>query len=285
MRDHQQKTATELFCKNEYGKLAHVLMCPPTYMRIEEVINNTQTHYAKENINPRKAVAQFDSFLRVLQREGIEVELLSPVAQLPEQVFTRDIGFVIGECAFLSNMYHPIRQQETWEVEKFWEERGLTFQRLQSHIEGGDLFVDEETIWLGVGGRTLREAAKELQRRLPEHEVVPIEMRAEYLHLDCVFNVVAPDIALVYREAIPPMLLERLKRRYELVAVTEHEQFCMGTNMLSLGDGKVVSQPQNQRINETLLRLGLDVLEVDISEIIKSGGAFRCMTFPLRREC
>lgn len=285
MRDHQQKTATELFCKNEYGKLAHVLMCPPTYMRIEEVINNTQTHYAKENINPRKAVAQFDSFLRVLQREGIEVELLSPVAQLPEQVFTRDIGFVIGECAFLSNMYHPIRQQETWEVEKFWEERGLTFQRLQSHIEGGDLFVDEETIWLGVGGRTLREAAKELQSRLPEHEVVPIEMRAEYLHLDCVFNVVAPDIALVYREAIPPMLLERLKRRYELVAVTEHEQFCMGTNMLSLGDGKVVSQPQNQRINETLLRLGLDVLEVDISEIIKSGGAFRCMTFPLRREC
>lgn len=285
MRDHQQKTATELFCKNEYGKLAHVLMCPPTYMRIEEVINNTQTHYAKENINPRKAVAQFDSFLRVLQGEGVEVELLSPVAQLPEQVFTRDIGFVIGECAFLSNMYHPIRQQETWEVEKFWEERGLTFQRLQSHIEGGDLFVDEETIWLGVGGRTLREAAKELQSRLPEHEVVPIEMRAEYLHLDCVFNVVAPDIALVYREAIPPMLLDRLKRRYELVAVTEHEQFCMGTNMLSLGDGKVVSQPQNQRINESLLRLGLDVLEVDISEIIKSGGAFRCMTFPLRREC
>lgn len=285
MRDHQQKTATELFCKNEYGKLAHVLMCPPTYMRIEEVINNTQTHYAKENINPRKAVAQFDSFLRVLQGEGVEVELLSPVAQLPEQVFTRDIGFVIGECAFLSNMYHPIRQQETWEAEKFWEERGLTFQRLQSHIEGGDLFVDEETIWLGVGGRTLREAAKELQSRLPEHEVVPIEMRAEYLHLDCVFNVVAPDIALVYREAIPPMLLDRLKRRYELVAVTEHEQFCMGTNMLSLGDGKVVSQPQNQRINESLLRLGLDVLEVDISEIIKSGGAFRCMTFPLRRDC
>lgn len=260
-------------------------MCPPTYMRIEEVINNTQTHYAKENINPRKAVAQFDSFLRVLQGEGVEVELLSPVAQLPEQVFTRDIGFVIGECAFLSNMYHPIRQQETWEVEKFWAERGLTFQRLQSHIEGGDLFVDEETIWLGVGGRTLREAAKELQSRLPEHEVVPIEMRAEYLHLDCVFNVVAPDIALVYREAIPPMLLDRLKRRYELVAVTEHEQFCMGTNMLSLGDGKVVSQPQNQRINESLLRLGLDVLEVDISEIIKSGGAFRCMTFPLRRDC
>ena len=109
-------------------------------------------------------------------------------------------------------------------------------------------------------------------------------MRAEYLHLDCVFNVVAPEIALVYREAIPPVLLERLKRRYELVAVTEYEQFCLGTNVLSLGDGKVVSQPQHQRINEALLRLGLDVLEADISEIIKSGGAFRCMTFPLRRE-
>lgn len=284
MRDHQQKTATQLFCKDEYGKLAHVLMCPPTYMRIEEVINNTQTHYAKENINPRKAAAQFDSFLQLLQGEGIEVELLPPVAHLPEQVFTRDIGFVIGERAFLSNMYHPIRQQETREVETFWEERGLTFQRLQSHIEGGDLFVDDGTIWLGVGGRTLREAATELQSRLPEREVVPIEMRADYLHLDCVFNVVAPEIALVYREAIPPMLLERLKRRYELVAVTEHEQFCLGTNMLSLGEGKVVSQTQNQRINETLLRLGLDVLEVDISEIIKSGGAFRCMTFPLRRE-
>ena len=30
--------------------------------------------------------------------------------------------------------------------------------------------------------------------------------------------------------------------------------------------------------------LGLEVIEVDISEIVKGGGCIHCMTFPLVRE-
>lgn len=69
-----------------------------------------------------------------------------------------------------------------------------------------------------------------------------------------------------------------------LVKVTEEEQFQLGTNVLSIGNKRVLSLPVNGKVNKQLRNRGFQVIEVDITEIIKSGGSFRCCTLPITRE-
>jgi N-dimethylarginine dimethylaminohydrolase len=57
----------------------------------------------------------------------------------------------------------------------------------------------------------------------------------------------------------------------------------MGTNVLSIGNKKIISLPVNQDVNSQMRNRGYEVLEVDITEIIKSGGSFRCCTMPILR--
>jgi N-dimethylarginine dimethylaminohydrolase len=46
----------------------------------------------------------------------------------------------------------------------------------------------------------------------------------------------------------------------------------------------VFSLPCNKQVNQELRNRGYDIIEVDMTEIIKSGGSFRCCTLPLKRN-
>ncbi|MFD1422768.1 dimethylarginine dimethylaminohydrolase family protein [Laceyella tengchongensis] len=273
-----------VYCESEYDRLQEVLMCPPAYMSIKEVINHTQQHYFRENIDVARATKQFNEFIEFLVNMSIRVELLSPVPTLPEQVFTRDIGVVIGNRLILSRMEQSIRRGEEKALEAWLRKQVIPFTKVQSgSLEGGDIMIDGHQIWVGVGNRTSPEVVDELQAWFPHHQVSAIAVRPRYLHLDCILNVVAPGVALAYVDAFDIESLATLRRFYRLIEVTEEEQFRLATNVLSLGEGRIISLPQNRRVNEELGKAGLEVYEIDITEITKSGGSFRCITFPLRR--
>jgi len=70
---------------------------------------------------------------------------------------------------------------------------------------------------------------------------------------------------------------------YDLIDVTEEEQFTLGTNVLSIGQKQIISMPTNQQVNSALRTRGYHVIEVAFDEIIKSGGSFRCCTLPVLR--
>lgn len=44
-----------------------------------------------------------------------------------------------------------------------------------------------------------------------------------------------------------------------------------------------MSLKQNTFINEALRSEGMEVIEVDMTELLKAGGGVHCMTFPLER--
>ena len=47
---------------------------------------------------------------------------------------------------------------------------------------------------------------------------------------------------------------------------------------------KLLAYLINKKVNEELRKRGFEIIEVDITEIIKSGGSFRCCTLPIHRE-
>lgn len=273
-------------CETEYNDLKEVLVVKPTFMRITEIINETQKHYESSNINVPLALKQHENFVSVLQENGVKVSELPTDPHLPEQVFTRDIGFTIDDNLFVGSMNERVRQAESNILKTWLTDRDISYQEgLPRSIEGGDVVIDGSTIWVGVSGRTSQRATRELQRRLPHYQIEPLPLDNDILHLDCVFNIISDDTALIYPESFTKDGLRKISARFDtLIEVTKDEQFEMGPNVLSIGNKKIVSLPQNDRLNTILTSNEFRVIPVDFSEIIKSGGSFRCCTLPLVRS-
>lgn len=272
-------------CESEYDPLKKVVLAPPVFMSIKEPINAIQKRYFQENINPKIAEQQHSIFVETLKKNDVEVILLPPDEKYPEQVFTRDIGFTLGNHIFVSEMAHDVRKGEEQSFLKWLNETKITYTNLKGDkIEGGDVLIDGNSIYAGVSNRTNKHAIKDLQKLLPTYEVIDIPFTDTFLHLDCVFNILSPTEALIYPGEIEKKKEKHLAERYSLIEVSTEEQATMGTNVLSIGDKKIISLPMNKGVNKELEKRGYTVIEVDISEIIKSGGAFRCCTLPILRE-
>ena len=271
-------------CNTEYDSLKKVILCQPQYMAIEDVINDVQKKYKDENIDIDIAMKQHTEFERLLRAHGVEVIKLPTSEKFPEQVFTRDIGFTVGDEVFVAEMASDIRKGEEEALEDFLEEENIDYQTTDHRVEGGDVIVDCDNVYIGISSRTSEQAVKNIQRDLPTHNIIRVPFNEKYLHLDCVFNILSPEVALIFPEALDPEMVKALSERYTLIEVNAEEQFTLGTNVLSIGDGKVFSQPQNKEVNKAMRAHGFEVIEIDFSEIIKSGGSFRCCSMPLERE-
>jgi N-dimethylarginine dimethylaminohydrolase len=271
-------------CFTEYDTLKRVILCQPQYMTIRDVINETQKHFQNEGIHIERALEQHEKFVQTLRGNGVEVILLPYHKKYPEQVFTRDIGFTLGEIVFVADMASDVRQGEENVLRQWLEDEGFSYYNIVGdNIEGGDVIIDGKTIYVGLSNRTNQKAADHLQRILSSFEVKAIPFKERYLHLDCVFNVVSPEIALIYPEALTEEDMKVFGSRYELIEVSKEEQFTLGTNVLSIGNKRILSLPVNKDVNKQLRNRGFEVIEVDITEIIKSGGSFRCCTLPILR--
>ena len=286
MQNTQTTEPYKIQCFTEYNVLKKVILCQPQYMNIRDVINETQKHFKNEGIHIEKALEQHDEFVNTLRGQGIEVILLPYHKKYPEQVFTRDIGFTLGETIFVADMASDVRNGEENVLKQWLEDEEISYYNIIGHqIEGGDVIIDRDTIYIGLSDRTNGEAIEHLQNLLKKQfDIIPIDFKSKYLHLDCVFNIVSPELAIIYPDALKPEQIELFKSRYELIEVSEEEQFTLGTNVLSIGYNKIISLPVNKKVNEELRKRGFEIIEVDITEIIKSGGSFRCCTLPIHRE-
>lgn len=271
-------------CNTEYDTLLRVILCQPKFMAIDEVINDVQKQYEDENINVELAMKQHKEFEELLKKHGVEVIKLPSSEQFPEQVFTRDIGFTVGDDIFVAEMASDIRKGEEDVLEGWLEEEDISYLTTTNRVEGGDVIVDRSKVYVGVSSRTSNEAIQKLKVDLPQHEIIKVPFNEKYLHLDCVFNILSPEVGLIFPKALDEKTVEMLSKSYKLIEVSEEEQFSMGTNVLSIGQGKVFSLPQNANVNEAMRSHGFEVIEVDFSEIIKSGGSFRCCSMPLNRN-
>ena len=271
-----------IFCNTEYSTLQKVVLCEPNYMS-----KNDPNHgsFKDASINIDLAIKQHRHFIKVLKSKGIEVILLPPDKRFPDQVFTRDIGFTVGNRIYVAEMQTYHRQGEEIILEEWLNQERLPFHQLKGFkIEGGDVMIDGKTLYIGMSKRTNMQAVRHLQTLLPKHEIIPIPFNDAFLHLDCVFNILSSKEALICSSEVDSEQVKLLKSRYHLIEMAKEELFSHSANVLSIGHNTVISMPINKELNKRLQLRGYEVVEVDISEITKSGGAFRCCTLPIFRS-
>jgi N-dimethylarginine dimethylaminohydrolase len=277
-------------CFSETGQLKKVVVCPPTYFQIKVPTNATQWLYYSDGLgppDPRLMTEQHERLIEILREEGVEVEVLDPHPALPYQHATRDVGAVIGDRIVLSNLKHWTRQPESEVLKPVLADRyGLKVVRPVGFVEGGDVIVDGERLWVGIGARTNEQGAEFLYRTFGrDHEVIPLRFDPRCTHLDTVLGVLGRGRALVYEPAFDEASLRQIRETYpHVVPLTDEEQKSGGANVLFLSTDRVISIAENRSVNEQLVRAGFEVVTLAYSEVIKSGGSVRCDTLPVERD-
>ena len=234
-------------------------------------------------------VAEWQMLVDAFKDNGIEVVEVEARPEFEVMTFARDYGCMIKEGAVIGHFRHPVRQVEAVAYEEKLKEMGVPIvARVNAGcMEGGDFWmIDEHTLAFGQVDRTDQAGVDNLRDQLQKfgYTVVGVPCPPDNLHLDMIFNIVAPQVALACIDQLPYNFLQMLKRRnFELIPVASEDMYKHGCNVQCIGNGKVVAIEKNKHINDKMRALGLDVIDVPLDQILHAGGGPHCLTQPIER--
>lgn len=276
---------------DEYSKLKSVVVSSASYFDSSNLAINNETirYYAEKGSVPTKEaiLEEQKQFWNVLKNLGIELLVAEQVKEAKGQMFTRDLAFVIGDKFFVSSMRKENRRLAIngWNyiIDQIETDKIIKVPP-NIYLEGGDILVDNKTIYVGISERTTVDSIQFLKDVLKEeYSIVPLKLKPKFLHLDVVFTIINPNLALIYKDALEEESY-KLLNQYTKIEVTEQEQFTLATNVFVVDPQTIIMNSIHKRIEEELKNLNLNVISLNLTETAKDGGAFRCTTCPIERE-
>ena len=168
-------------------------------------------------------------------------------------------------------------------------------------VEGGDVIVHNEFLFIGYSNsnlkvsRTTSESIKYFQDHFPDKEVIGFKMIKDdtnpyesILHLDCAMQPVGRDKIIIYEEGFENIddikKIEKIFGKKNLIFIDRKEMYEGNSNIFSINEEIVVSDPTFTRLNNILKDHKIITEKVYYREISKFGGLFRCSTLPLKRN-
>jgi len=277
---------------SETGRLTEVLVCPPDHYRwipTNAVARRSLARGAQPDL--QALAAQHRELVDALAGAGATVHVLPPQPHLPYMAYTRDSVVVTHRGPVLCQLERPQRRGEYAHLLEWHASHGSRMWRMSSAgtLEGGDVHIIRPGLAaIGMtGGRTDLAGAEQLARWLrAEGWEVRIEPFDEhFLHLDLLFCMAAPGLAVACLDALDPGFVAWLKDGgIRCIPVPYREAMRLGCNILSLGMGRVISARQSRDLNAALRAEGVTVLDPELSLFTAGGGGPHCLTCPLGRE-
>jgi N-dimethylarginine dimethylaminohydrolase len=302
-----------LHVQSETARLRAVVLGLPTSPgptpTLQETFDSKSYESVLHGVYPveEDMIHEMDAFLAILKKYDVDVYRPAPVKNC-NQVFSRDVGFVIDDKIIVSNII-PDRQEEIDAYEDIY--RQIHYKQIYNlpeavHVEGGDVILYNDYIFLGQydfpdyrqvkTARTNRLALDYLKMIFPHKTIVPLNLLKSdtdpyqgILHLDCTFMPVGLDKAIIYRRGfMNPRDADHLIDIFgqeNVFEITTEEMYAMNSNVFSISPEVVVTEEHFTRLNKHLRdKWGMTVETVPYREISKMGGLLRCSTLPLRRD-
>jgi N-dimethylarginine dimethylaminohydrolase len=277
---------------SETAPLREVLVCPPTHYRwlpTNAVARRTLATAAQPA--PAALAAAHAELVDAMRGAGVTVHTLPPEPHLPYMVYTRDQVVVTPWGPVLCQLERPQRRGEYAGVLDWHAAQGSGFWRKSSAgtLEGGDIHVIRPGLALvgASGGRTDEAGAEQFAGWLRaegwECRIEPFD--EHFLHLDVLFCMAAPGLAVACTDVLDGAFLDWLRdRQIRVIPVPYRDAMRLGCNILALGNDTVVSSRGSAGLNAALRAEGLTVLDPDLSLFAAGGGGPHCLTCPLLRE-
>ncbi|WP_339657121.1 arginine deiminase family protein [uncultured Maribacter sp.] len=274
---------------------------------IEEAYDPKSIEHIKAGTYPveNDMIAEMEAFRKVFEKYDVKV-FRPEVLENCNQIFTRDIAFVIEDKLIISNIL-PEREKEVDAILHVLEKidnENILHPPAEVHIEGGDVMPWNEYIFVGtytaadyssyITARTNKAAVEYLTKQFPQKIIKSFELRKSNtvaqdnaLHLDCCFQPLGKGKAILHKNGF---LVEEEYQwlvdffgKENIFEIDAQEMYHMFSNVFSISPDVVVSERNFTRLNNWLRDQGFTVEEIPYAEISKQEGLLRCSTLPLVR--
>ena len=301
----------KLNVNNETSKLLSVVLgiaeSTGPVPKTEECYDPKSRQHVLNKTYPKEIdmLLEMESFASVLMKHNVKV-FRPDVLENYNQIFSRDIGFVIEDKFIISNIL-PERSREiealSFILDAIDNKKIINLPE-NCHIEGGDVIVHNEYLFIGTytgrdypkiqTARTNINAIEYLKSLFPQKQIISFHLiksntdpEKNALHLDCCLQTVGKNKVVVCPEAFSD------KSEYSwiidhfgdnnILEISLKEMSNMQCNFFSISEDIVVSEKGFSKVNQWLRSFGITVEEIDYREISKQGGLLRCSTLPLER--
>ena len=229
------------------------------------------THLAREPIDVAKAVAEHAVYEETLRSCGATIVHAPAEPALPDAVFVEDTALVFAETAVMTRPGAPVRRREVESMANVLSAyRPLFVIQPPGTLDGGDVMVVGQKIYVGLSSRTNHEGFAQLDTHLSEwgYEVIPVPLTG-CLHLKSAVTQVADNLLLINDRWVSPECFGSMG----MVTVAPGEPDA--ANALLIG-ASVIYPTHHPATAERLDRAGVRVVSVPCGELAKAEGGVTC---------
>ncbi|MBN1938265.1 MAG: amidinotransferase [Candidatus Aminicenantes bacterium] len=220
-----------------------------------------------------RLLAQHAAYIETLLRLGLEVAVLPALPGFPDAYFIEDTAVVLPEVAVISRPGAPSRRDEAVTVKPALAEF-RTIARIEppGTLDGGDVLWAGERFFIGTSERTNAEGARQLGEIVAGYGYpwtgVPV---GSGLHLKSFVNTLGGRILAVASGFEGAGAFGD----YERIVLDPEEEYAANTLWIN---GTLVMPAGFPAAKEKLSRLGLPLVELEVSEMRKMDGGLTCLS-------
>jgi dimethylargininase len=216
---------------------------------------------------------QHDAYVEALRSIGLDVIVLDSHPDYPDAHFVEDTAVVTPDIAVIANPGAHPRQGEQDSIAPVLAGYRKTKRILPpGTLDGGDVLMVETRFFIGISERTNQQGAEQLGRILEAYgnKWTPIPVEAG-LHFKSSVNYVGRNTLLVTEDFSDLAAFSA----YRKIIVDAAEAYA--ANTLWVND--YLLTPQGfPRTRNKLASLGLEIIELDVSEMRKMDGGLTCLS-------
>jgi arginine deiminase len=241
---------------------------------------------------------------------------------IPNLMFQRDPMFIVGDSLFISNMSSKARKRETF-ISKIVTENHEIFSKnkiydlnnFEGTIEGGDVILFNNMVWIGISERTTKNAvenlSKILQRNQKDLKIIAFQIppKRAYMHLDTIISIIDTNTFLIDPVAFKKVKIYDVNKNFSEIKqsfvewvlglnsrnrvitvggsnsiISQREQWNDGANVLALDNNKIIVYERNSITNSILKKKNVKIITINSSELSRGRGGPHCMSMPLSRK-
>lgn len=216
---------------------------------------------------------QHAAYLATLRACGLQLTVLNPLSAYPDGHFVEDPAIIVPEIAIVTRPGAIARRGEADEIAPVLE-RFKPTKRIKAPgtLDGGDVLIVDKTVFVGISERTNEEGAAQLGKLLSSYgyttTTIPV---GAGLHLKSSVNYVGQHTLLMSEGFADHPAFAPFQR---LIIDPEEEYAC---NTLWIND-RLLMPAGYPRTHASLLELGLEIIQLETSEVRKMDGGLTCMS-------
>lgn len=264
------------------------LMCPPRLYDVNYVINPWMAGNVHASSRTR-ATEQWNHLYEAVSRIA-DIVLIDPASGSPDMVFTANAGLERNGIVALSSFFHAERQGEEPHFRDWFRAAGYSVIEIARSTpfegEGDALFAnDGSRLWAGYGPRTAASSHNAL-RKAWNIEVVPLHLiDPRFYHLDTCFAPLSGGYVMYYPDAFDAASRAKIEAFYpseKRIIVEESDAVRFACNAINAGR-TIIMNEISQELQDRLRSCGFEVVQVQLSEFLKAGGAAKCLVMRLSK--